>query len=316
MPRQYSCRQISIMPTRLKFSWDIKSVPYTIGLGSQSGYAEAVEVWSDFHDILEDSKLTWFSRDYLERFYNRSCIKTPKTWPVVCIGMLSRVIRVLRQLSMLFSIKTLCLLFPKSVDYISPVTCRRSNDESFQVFGMRLDSLVFNFKLLQKRQNCSWITADSDASECLKCRRQSTCESSCCYCQLDEVKEKTDSKNKKSVFVRNVKYCAIDGVLRHCDSAFGSGRALLYRLHQLAHANDPSDNNGRGDHGPSNRGTHVVAGRKGAPEILKKLPKWSTGYHIICVRSMDTDLMFITTPECWNLIHLCCMGLNYNVKRS
>jgi len=43
------------LPSRPKFTWDLKSVPWTDGRGDQEGFAKQVEKWAAFHDSLEDS---------------------------------------------------------------------------------------------------------------------------------------------------------------------------------------------------------------------------------------------------------------------
>lgn len=37
-----------------RYHWDMRSVPWTDGRGPQDEYADAVERWCDFHDLLED----------------------------------------------------------------------------------------------------------------------------------------------------------------------------------------------------------------------------------------------------------------------
>ena len=46
--------QISELPKRPKFSWDLKTAPWTDGKGSQEQYAEAVELWKLYHDSLAE----------------------------------------------------------------------------------------------------------------------------------------------------------------------------------------------------------------------------------------------------------------------
>ena len=43
------------LPSRPRFSWDIKNVPWTDGKGNQEEYAKAVELWNAFHNKLTDS---------------------------------------------------------------------------------------------------------------------------------------------------------------------------------------------------------------------------------------------------------------------
>ena len=43
------------LPMRLKFSWDLKSAPWTDGKGSQDQYAEAFSLWKLYHGTLPDN---------------------------------------------------------------------------------------------------------------------------------------------------------------------------------------------------------------------------------------------------------------------
>ena len=43
------------LPKRPRFSWDIRSVPWTDGKGNQAEYVDAVKSWSSFQDKLPDS---------------------------------------------------------------------------------------------------------------------------------------------------------------------------------------------------------------------------------------------------------------------
>ena len=43
------------LPTRPRFSWDIRNVPWTDGKGNQEEYAKSVDLWDAFHNRLPDS---------------------------------------------------------------------------------------------------------------------------------------------------------------------------------------------------------------------------------------------------------------------
>ena len=43
------------LPSRPRFSWDIRTVPWTDGRGNQEQYAEGVSLWQAFQDTLADS---------------------------------------------------------------------------------------------------------------------------------------------------------------------------------------------------------------------------------------------------------------------
>ena len=44
------------LPKHPRFSWDIRSVPWTDGRGNQEDYVNAVRSWTAFHAELPDSK--------------------------------------------------------------------------------------------------------------------------------------------------------------------------------------------------------------------------------------------------------------------
>ena len=45
----------NFLPNRPKFSWDIRSVPWTDGKGNQEDYKTSVDLWSAFHDALPNT---------------------------------------------------------------------------------------------------------------------------------------------------------------------------------------------------------------------------------------------------------------------
>ena len=42
------------LPARPRFSWDMRTAPWTDGKGKQEEYKEAVELWCAFHDALDE----------------------------------------------------------------------------------------------------------------------------------------------------------------------------------------------------------------------------------------------------------------------
>ena len=67
----------AVLPSRPRFSWDLKNVPWTDGKGSQEEYAEAVRLWSALHDKLPDSSSNKIGSDIRgimlkSQFYGRA----------------------------------------------------------------------------------------------------------------------------------------------------------------------------------------------------------------------------------------------------
>ena len=43
------------LPSRPRFSWDIRNVPWTDGQGNQEEYANSVKLWMKFHERLRNA---------------------------------------------------------------------------------------------------------------------------------------------------------------------------------------------------------------------------------------------------------------------
>lgn len=53
-----SAGKATALPSRPRFSWDIKQVSWTDGRGLQDGYKDAVGFQYKFHDLLDDSNFS------------------------------------------------------------------------------------------------------------------------------------------------------------------------------------------------------------------------------------------------------------------
>lgn len=53
-PGLSSSDKFGALPSRPNFSWDTKNVPWTYVPRPQDGFAKAVELWCDFHGMLDD----------------------------------------------------------------------------------------------------------------------------------------------------------------------------------------------------------------------------------------------------------------------
>lgn len=133
--------------SRPKFSWDMRTAPWTDGRGPQDEYADAVDRWSDFHDLL----------DY------KNPNKIPKTLrgTMLWLQLSGRAKDVARKIprDILMSenganavVAAVHRRDPLSVvstvysDFANLVSARRSDNESYKAFESRFEAAVSRFR--------------------------------------------------------------------------------------------------------------------------------------------------------------------------
>jgi len=53
------------LPSRPRFTFDLKTVPWTDGKGPQDEYADNVKEWCDLHDILPENNPNRLKKNYV-----------------------------------------------------------------------------------------------------------------------------------------------------------------------------------------------------------------------------------------------------------
>lgn len=134
-------------PSRPKFSWDLKSAPWTDGRGTQEEFPDAVERWCDFHDLLEEKNpnkisprlrgvMLWSQLSGRGRDCAR---KIPKAVLMSEHGAHAILFAIYRHYP---------LFIVSSVfnGFTALVSARRANNESLRAFEVRFEAAVSRFQ--------------------------------------------------------------------------------------------------------------------------------------------------------------------------
>lgn len=132
---------------RPKYSWDLKSPPYTVGKGPQDDYADAVERWSDFHDLLEEKNPNRIAHNLrgtmlwsqLPGRVRDSARKIPESVLLSPNGSKAIVASVHRR-------DPLSVVTGVYSDFSSVVSARRGDNESLKAFESRFEAAVSRFR--------------------------------------------------------------------------------------------------------------------------------------------------------------------------
>ncbi len=126
----------STLPLRPKFSWDIRSVPWTDGKGDQAQYASSVSLWKSFHEqsSCKQSKAK-FRKDLqgimlLSQLYGRAldvCKKIPDNVVQSVDGVKSIVQAVYKR-------DPLAAVSDVYQDFLEVMNAKRGSNESFKNF--------------------------------------------------------------------------------------------------------------------------------------------------------------------------------------
>ena len=134
------------LPTRPKFSWDGKTVPWTDGYGPQERYAEEVAAWCSYHDLIPET-----SRDHYPKNVRGILLKSQ------LFGRARDLVRTVtdadlqsedgakKVVAAIYKRDTLTVLSDVYTDFNALVCARRGTTESFKNYEVRFAALVSKF---------------------------------------------------------------------------------------------------------------------------------------------------------------------------
>ena len=253
----------SSLPSRPRFSWDLKSVPWTDGKGSQEEYASAVMLWSALHDKLPDSnsnKIPLELRGIMlqSQLYGRAkeiCKKVSDSEIQSAGG--ARAI-----LNAVYKRDALSTVSDVYQDFMNLLNLKRGTTESFRNFESRFEAQISKFNA---HSDSSKLPASLTAFMLLA---NSNVDSSQRISVLAAAAPSSDDSNSTTEdFLKAISYDSFASVLRHCDRSktadqpSGTGSAL--------HGNSASATN--------NAGSRKKKGKKRlSPEELADLKSKTT----------------------------------------
>jgi len=133
----------SNLPSRPKFSWDIRSTPWTDGRGNQEGFARAVKLWGQFHDKLPASNSNKIPADL-----RGICLKSQLFGRALdlCKGIPDDDIASENGAQLIidaiYKRDALSVVSEVYQDFNDLLTCRRSSNESFKNYESRFAAMV------------------------------------------------------------------------------------------------------------------------------------------------------------------------------
>ena len=134
------------LPNRPRFSWDVRSVPWTDGKGKQDDYADAVELWSAFHDALpgkNSNKIPAELRGIMlqANLFGRAKDLAKKI-PDTTIRSNNGASAIVRGIHKRDTLSTVSAVYS---DFISLLCTKRGEKESFKNFESRFEANVSKF---------------------------------------------------------------------------------------------------------------------------------------------------------------------------
>ena len=272
----------SSLPSRPRFSWDMKSVPWTDGKGSQEEYACAVMLWSALHDKLPDSNNNKIPKELRgimlqSQLYGRAkeiCKKVPDS-------VIQSVEGVQAIVNAVYKRDALSTVSDVYQDFMNLLNLKRGANESFRNFESRFEAQVSKFNA---HSDTSKIPASLTAFMLLA---NSNVDSSQRISVLAAAAPSSDNTGSTTEeFLKAISYDSVASVLRQCDRSktadqqsgpgSGSGNALQ--------ANSAS--------ATDNAGFRKKKGRKSSVEksllTLKRKP------HVESVTKRDIGLLSTT----------------------
>ena len=137
---------IYTLPSRPRFSWDMKSVPWTDGEGRQDDYADAVSLWSAFHDELPESNANKIPEKLRGIMLVSQLFGRAKE---ICKKIDDSVIRSVEGpaaiVQAVYKRDALSTVSDVYRDYMDLLSLKRSSNEKFRTFESRFEAQVAKF---------------------------------------------------------------------------------------------------------------------------------------------------------------------------
>lgn len=203
------------LPTRPKFSWDIKNSPWTDGVGSQECYAHSVKQWCLFHDRLPDNNANRIAPNVrgiiLEANLYGRAKDLCKSITAEQLGSDTGATHVMNCIYKRDSLSVMSEIFS---DFSLLNKTRRHGSETFQEYEARFSAQ------LAKYNSHSSTTAISDAIAGMMLLVNSDVDDSQRISILSAASPSTALPDAATTdqHLENVKYETIASVLRQCDT--------------------------------------------------------------------------------------------------
>ena len=212
--------QQSNLPSRPRFSWDIKAVPWTDGKGDQLEYAKAVKKWCAFHDKHHDSnsnKISLINRGIVlqSHLYGRAkdlcdCLEDDEIASDKGAQLIVNTVYKKDPLSVVTCVYT---------ELQKLLSIQRGGNELFKNFESRFEAQLSKFNALGSSVS---LPESMSALVLLANSRVDSSQRISILAAAAPKESKLSSTASIDDYVRAVKYEAIASVLRQCDDSSSS----------------------------------------------------------------------------------------------
>ena len=217
----------SALPSRPKFSWDVKNVPWTDGKGNQEDYKDSVKLWSAFHDklpVANANKIPDELRGIMlqSQLYGRAkdlCKKLSDV-TIQSKGGSDAIVNAVCKRDALSAVSDVYR------DYMALLNLKRGSNEMFKNFESRFEAQVSKFNAH------STVTKIPEALTALLLLANSNVDDSQRISVLAAASPGSgENDSTMDTYLQAIKYESIASVLRQCDqtgqqSGSASGSAL------------------------------------------------------------------------------------------
>jgi len=260
------------LPSRPRFSWDSRNVPWTDGKGNQEEYANAVKLWKSFHDLLpatNPNKITPALQGIMlqSQLFGRARDLVKKIDPetIQSDTGAAEIVKVVHKRD------PLAVVSEVYQDFTTVLGTKRGNSESFKNFESRFDSQVSKFNAH------ATTTKLPDSLVAFMLLANANVENNQRISVLAAASPKeSDFENAATTeqFLESVSYSAIASIIRQCDKSSDPPSATPRPAPIPAVTATIPSRNLRRDGTPKKRLTPQELADLKAKSKCRRCPKW------------------------------------------
>lgn len=232
----------SDVPSRPRFTWDLRNCPWTDGKGSQEAYATALSDWSEYHDILPSANANKVAKNLRglqlkSQLFDRAAdlIKDIPRDVLVSEKGADAIV------ADLYKRDPLSVVTDVFGDYSTLMNTRRGANESFKNFESRFSAAVSRYSAhgksiaLPDAIKAFLLLSNANVSEVQRVPVLSAAASKAAAAVQNDA-----SSSSNDVILSLVEYESVASVIRQCDSKADSGP--IYSSHAVQNGNRMSGN--------------------------------------------------------------------------
>ena len=211
------------LPSRPRFSWDSRQVPWTDGKGNQEQYAAAVRLWKLFHDTLPAANANKIPKS-LQGVMLRSQLYGQAA--DLCKGLtdsdLTNEAGAQKVLNCVYKRDALAVISDVYHDFMTLLTMKRGNNETFKNFEARFAAHISKFHAhcptaqIPESLTAFMLLANSNVDGSQRVSVLAVASPS-----VSIVKSETETTTDG--YLKAVSYASIASVLRQCDQSHQNG---------------------------------------------------------------------------------------------